>query len=268
MRLPTTHGDADHPRRGPRRRLRRHAAILENVNFDVRARRGVRHPRRLGLRQEHAAEAHDRALCRRWRARCGSTATTSSPPTARRARAILRKFGVMYQSGALFGSMTLLENVRLPLEVCTDLPDDAIDLIARMKLELVGLEGSSPGTCRPRSPAACRSAPASRARWRSTRRSCSSTSRRRASTRSPPRRSTRTIRRLADNLGVTFVIVTHDLAQHLRRDRRPRDPARPARARASSPKAIRASCATRATIRACAQFFRREAEAACRRRMP
>ena len=55
--------------------------------------------------------------------------------------AILRRFGVMYQSGALFGSMTLLENVRLPLEEYTDLPDDAIDLVARMKLELVGLEG-------------------------------------------------------------------------------------------------------------------------------
>ncbi len=46
----------------------------------------------------------------------------------------------MYQSGALFGSMTLLENVRLPLEIYTELPDDAIDLVARMKLELVGLE--------------------------------------------------------------------------------------------------------------------------------
>jgi phospholipid/cholesterol/gamma-HCH transport system ATP-binding protein len=53
---------------------------------------------------------------------------------------ILSRFGVMYQSGALFGSMTLLENVRLPLETATSLPDDAIDLIARMKLELVGLE--------------------------------------------------------------------------------------------------------------------------------
>ena len=54
--------------------------------------------------------------------------------------AILRKIGVMYQSGALFGSMTLLENVRLPLEEYTELPDEAIDLIGRMKLELVALE--------------------------------------------------------------------------------------------------------------------------------
>jgi phospholipid/cholesterol/gamma-HCH transport system ATP-binding protein len=54
--------------------------------------------------------------------------------------AILRKIGVMYQSGALFGSMTLLENVRLPLEEYTALDPDAMDLLARMKLELVGLE--------------------------------------------------------------------------------------------------------------------------------
>ncbi len=55
-------------------------------------------------------------------------------------RAILRGIGVMYQSGALFGSMTLLENVRLPLEEYTDLDREAMDLIARMKLDLVGLE--------------------------------------------------------------------------------------------------------------------------------
>ncbi len=54
-------------------------------------------------------------------------------------REILRKIGVMYQSGALFGSMTLAENVRLPLEEYTDLDSDEIVLIARMKLELVGL---------------------------------------------------------------------------------------------------------------------------------
>jgi phospholipid/cholesterol/gamma-HCH transport system ATP-binding protein len=54
---------------------------------------------------------------------------------------LLRKFGVMYQSGALFGSMTLLENIALPLEEFTDLPPDAIRLIATMKLQRVGLEG-------------------------------------------------------------------------------------------------------------------------------
>jgi phospholipid/cholesterol/gamma-HCH transport system ATP-binding protein len=55
--------------------------------------------------------------------------------------AILRKFGVTYQSGALFGSMTLLENVALPLQEFTELPPDAVRLIAMMKLQLVGLAG-------------------------------------------------------------------------------------------------------------------------------
>jgi phospholipid/cholesterol/gamma-HCH transport system ATP-binding protein len=55
-------------------------------------------------------------------------------------RDILKGIGVMYQSGALFGSMTLAENVRLPLEEYTALPAAAIDLVARMKLELVGLD--------------------------------------------------------------------------------------------------------------------------------
>ena len=52
----------------------------------------------------------------------------------------LRRIRVAYQSGALFGSMTLAQNVRLPLEEYTDLPDEAIELIARMKLDLVGLK--------------------------------------------------------------------------------------------------------------------------------
>lgn len=53
---------------------------------------------------------------------------------------ILRRFGVMYQSGALFGSMSVLDNVRLPLESFSELDDEAIDLVARLKLRLVGLE--------------------------------------------------------------------------------------------------------------------------------
>jgi phospholipid/cholesterol/gamma-HCH transport system ATP-binding protein len=50
-----------------------------------------------------------------------------------------RKFGVMYQSGALFGSMTVYENVRLPLDEFTTLPEPLKELIALAKLKLVGL---------------------------------------------------------------------------------------------------------------------------------
>ncbi len=55
---------------------------------------------------------------------------------------ILKNIGVSYQSGALFGSMTVLENVMLPIAQYTDLSKESVDLIARMKLNLVGLRGS------------------------------------------------------------------------------------------------------------------------------
>lgn len=61
----------------------------------------------------------------------------------REAKAIRRKFGVAYQSGALFGSLTVLENVRLPMEEFTDLTDEQMDMIALSKLKLVSLEGSA-----------------------------------------------------------------------------------------------------------------------------
>ncbi len=49
-------------------------------------------------------------------------------------------YGVMFQSGALFGSMTVGENLSLPLGQWTDLPVDAINAIVRAKLRLVGLQ--------------------------------------------------------------------------------------------------------------------------------
>jgi phospholipid/cholesterol/gamma-HCH transport system ATP-binding protein len=54
-------------------------------------------------------------------------------------RNLLHKFGVAYQSGALFGSMNLLENVRLPLDELTALPEPLKELSALAKLKLVGL---------------------------------------------------------------------------------------------------------------------------------
>ena len=53
--------------------------------------------------------------------------------------AALRRIGVMFQSGALFGSMTLLENVMLPLEMYTTLPREGREAVARAKLAQVGL---------------------------------------------------------------------------------------------------------------------------------
>jgi phospholipid/cholesterol/gamma-HCH transport system ATP-binding protein len=54
---------------------------------------------------------------------------------------IKRSFGVMYQSGALWSSMTLAENIALILEQYTDLSDVQIHKVALLKLALVGLRG-------------------------------------------------------------------------------------------------------------------------------
>src|SRR5215472_1113207 len=55
--------------------------------------------------------------------------------------ALLRRFGVLYQSGALWSSMTLAENVELPLAEFTDLTPSQLREIASLKLALVGLKG-------------------------------------------------------------------------------------------------------------------------------
>ena len=54
---------------------------------------------------------------------------------------IRRSFGVMFQSGALWSSMTLAENVSLPIEQYTDLKPGQISKIVSLKLSLVGLGG-------------------------------------------------------------------------------------------------------------------------------
>jgi phospholipid/cholesterol/gamma-HCH transport system ATP-binding protein len=54
---------------------------------------------------------------------------------------LLRRFGILYQKGALWSSMTLSENVGLPLGEFTDLSPEQIHKIAALKLALVGLKG-------------------------------------------------------------------------------------------------------------------------------
>jgi phospholipid/cholesterol/gamma-HCH transport system ATP-binding protein len=172
--------------------------------------------------------------------------------------ALLKRIGVMYQLGALFGSMTLAENVRLPLEEYTDLPDEAMELIARMKLGLVSLDGAEQ-----RTPAEISGGMMKRAAIA------------RAMALDPdilfldepsggldPVTSAeldQLILRLRDSLGITFVVVTHELAsiftiadRCIMLDKRARGVIA-----AGTPVALRDTSGD-ARVR---QFFRREAEA-------
>jgi phospholipid/cholesterol/gamma-HCH transport system ATP-binding protein len=62
-------------------------------------------------------------------------------------RKTLKKIGILFQGGALFGSMTLAENIALPIQEFSDLNASAMQTLVRMKLcsvELGGYEGHLP----------------------------------------------------------------------------------------------------------------------------
>jgi phospholipid/cholesterol/gamma-HCH transport system ATP-binding protein len=68
----------------------------------------------------------------------GVDMTRADEPTR---ESIYRRIGMVYQSGALFGSLSVGDNVRLPIREHTQLDDRIIDISMRMKLGLVHLSG-------------------------------------------------------------------------------------------------------------------------------
>jgi phospholipid/cholesterol/gamma-HCH transport system ATP-binding protein len=55
---------------------------------------------------------------------------------------ILQKIGMLFQNGALLNSLDIYNNIRIPLEQHTNLPDEVIDRMISAKLKLVGLENA------------------------------------------------------------------------------------------------------------------------------
>ena len=68
----------------------------------------------------------------------GQSFWTAEPAERER---MMQRFGILYQRGALWSSMTLAENVALPLEQYTDLTPEQIRELASLKMALVGLAG-------------------------------------------------------------------------------------------------------------------------------
>ena len=125
---------------------------------------------------------------------------------------MLRRFGILYQSGALWSSMTLAENVGLPLGEFTDLsrradPRDRVAEACAGRAQ--GLRGFLPQS---RSAAACKSAPAWRARWRWIPEILFFDEPSAGLDPISSRLLDDLILELRDSLGATIVVVTHELA--------------------------------------------------------
>jgi len=66
----------------------------------------------------------------------GRTLNTCTPAEL---DAVRKRFGILFQSGALYNSMNVFDNVALPLREHTDLDEEVIEITVKIKLELVGL---------------------------------------------------------------------------------------------------------------------------------
>ena len=113
--------------------------ILHGISFRRAARRNHGDPGRIGLGKEHPIADAGRFGEAQLRARCGFKALTPRNISEREMDAIRKKMGMSFQGSALFGSMTVGENVALPLREHTDLEDSTIEIMVRIKLGQVGL---------------------------------------------------------------------------------------------------------------------------------
>ena len=101
--------------------------------------RNLRHRGRLGHRQVGAAADDPRPSAARRPARSRSRAWTSRDADDDQLRAVKRRYGVAFQHGALFSSLTVGENIALPVAEAMDLDEESLAALVELRLRMVGL---------------------------------------------------------------------------------------------------------------------------------
>ena len=193
---------------------------------------------------------------------CGENLVRAGPQEKAQ---LQRRLGVMYQSGALFGSLSVLENVRFPLDRFTDLALDQKNLIAHMLLKTVEMAQAAPLMPGELSGGMLKRAAIARAMALG----CDILLLDEPSAGLDPVTAAnldRTILSLRDNLGFTFLVVTHELHSIFAIADRAimLDP----RARAIIADDAPASLRDRSTDARVRQFFNRQADALPVARVP
>ncbi len=116
------------------------AAILENVNFQVHRGEILMVLGGSGCGKSTLLK-HVIGLLKPQGGRIIVNGTDITAADADALRQVQKKIGVLFQADALFGSMTIFENISLPLYEYTDLSPQMIQRIVKMKLTLVNLAG-------------------------------------------------------------------------------------------------------------------------------
>lgn len=114
--------------------------ILENVNFDVREGEVFAILGESGCGKTVLLK-HMIGLYKPYAGKVKVMGTDITEVAEEELKNLRKKMGVLFQSGALLGSLSLYENVALPLQEYTDLLPAAIEEIVKMKLALVNLSG-------------------------------------------------------------------------------------------------------------------------------
>ena len=115
--------------------------LLKNINFSIRQGEIVAILGGSGCGKSTLLK-HLIGLYRPLKGKITINGTHLDPDNEKSYQKILRTIGVMYQGGALFGSMTLGQNIALPILEYTRLPPASVRSLVTMKLRQVNLDGS------------------------------------------------------------------------------------------------------------------------------